>query len=358
MMLTKLWERYIFLELIKIFSFFLCTFYFLFSLIDYSTHMQDFTFGGKLQLEALFSYYGFQFIKRATLLLPLALLIATIKVLCSMNASKELVAMQASGLKLRTLLRPFFFLALVCTAFNWISAEKILPRALNSLDSFKSDFYHQDLAEDEPFHVLHLKDHSKLVYQTLDKEKNQLIDVYWIRSVDDLWRIKALVADPKNPVAYYADHIKRLEDGTLSKVESYDLCKLTGLRWEFFASKKGMIPLENRRVSQLLKVLFHRHEITTRQASEVLTLFTHKLIMPILSILVVLAAVPYCIRYTRTLPIFFIYAASLFSYISFFTLIDACVILGTHNTINPLIILLCPFALCFGLSLFKFVKTC
>lgn len=356
-MFTKLWERYIFLELVKVFVFFLFCFYFLFSLIDYTTHMQDFSFGGKLQLGALFSYYSFQFIKRATLLLPLALMIATIKVLAGMNSSKELVAMQACGLKLKTLLRPFFFLALLCTIFNWISAEKILPRALNSLDNFKANFYQQDLSEDEPFHVLHLKDQSKLVYQSLHKESGQLIDVYWIRNVDDIWKMKTLLADPKNPVAQYVDHITRSKEGSLSKVESFDMCKLTGLKWEFFASKKGMIPLENRRASQLFKVLFHRHEITSRQASEVLTLFTYKMVIPLLAILVVISVVPYCIRYSRSLPMFLIYAVSLFGFISFFTLIDACVILGSHNTLHPLVALLCPFALCFGLFSFKFIKT-
>ncbi|MCX6991210.1 MAG: LptF/LptG family permease, partial [Chlamydiae bacterium] len=101
-MLTKIWQRYFFIELCKVFFFFLVSFFFLYSLIDYTTHAGDFVTDGKFQSKNLLFYYGFQFIKRAYLLLPLALLISTIKVLCSMNASRELVALQSSGVKLKS----------------------------------------------------------------------------------------------------------------------------------------------------------------------------------------------------------------------------------------------------------------
>lgn len=356
-MLTTIWQRYLFNELFKVFCFFLVAFFFLYSLIDYSTHMQDFMSNGTVQLKEILFFYGFQFIKRAVLLLPLALLIATIKVLCTLNATRELVALQASGLNLKTLLRPFFLLAGLCCVFNWFSAEKLLPAALNTLESFEDKHHYNSHSKHDPFHVLHLKDNSKLVYQKHDIANNILFDVYWIRSFNDIWRIKTLKDDPKDPVADFADHLVRKKDGTLAKVESFDKCRLNELKWQSNMPRKGMIPIEGRKVSQLIKVLFHKEQITKTQASEALTYVGYKLTMPLLSLLVVIAVAPFCIRYTRNVPTFFIYSMGLFGFIAFFTLLDACIILGSHRTIPPLLAILVPFGVCSAFFSWKFVKT-
>jgi len=356
-MLTKIWQRYLFTELCKVFFFFLVGFFFLYSLIDYSTHMQDFMSSGKVKLKEIFCFYGFQFIKRSVLLLPLALLIASIKVLCNLNATRELVALQSSGLNLKTLLRPFFLLAGLCCVFNWFSAEKLLPTALNTLESFEDNHHYNSHVKHDPFQVLYLKDNSKLVYQKRDVENNLLFDVYWIRSFDDMWRIKTLKADPKDPVADFADHLVRQKDGTLAKVESYDKCRLNELKWQANMPRKGMIPIENRKVSQLIKVLSHKQQITKNQASEALSYVCYKLIMPLLSLLVIMAVAPFCIRYTRNVPTFYIYSVSLFGFIAFFTLLDACIILGSHRTIPPLLAILLPFGVCSAFFSWKFIKT-
>jgi lipopolysaccharide export system permease protein len=320
--------------------------------------MQDFVIGGKFQFVDLLLFYSYQFIKRSSLLLPLALLVASIKVLCSFNATRELVALQAAGIKLKTLLRPFFILAFVCCSFNWACAEKLLPHSLNSLITFDDTHYYAKRDRKEPFYVLYLKDHTKLIYQKHNKEQKQFFDVYWIRNLDDIWRIKTLSTDPKNPIAEHADHLLRQNDGTLYKAESYEKCRLNGLKWDGHLSRKGSIPIENRKLSQLFKVLFHTSEISKKQASEVLTYFSFRIVMPILSFLVVLAIAPFCIRYSRTIPVFFIYAGGLFGYIAFFTLMDACVILGKNHTLHPLVALLVPFGLCSGFFSLKFIKNC
>lgn len=356
-MLATIWERYLFRELIKVFGFFLVAFFFLYSLIDYTSHMQDFITHGKLQLMDLLSYYGNQFIKRADLLLPLALLIATVKVLCGFNATRELVALQASGIKLKTLMRPFFLLAAICCAFNWFSAEKILPNSLCALDTFDDFHHYHNHNRHDPFHVLHLKDNSKLIYQKHDKAQDLLFDVYWIRSFDDIWRIRTLKANPKDPIADFADHLVRNSDGTLTKVESYERCRLNQLKWQTNLTRKGMIPIENRKVSQLFKLYAHKNELTKAQASEVLTQLCYKLIMPLLSLLVLVAIAPYCIRYTRSVPIFYIYTAGLFGFIAFFTLMDSSTILGSHRTLPPMVALLLPFGLCSAFFSWKFAKT-
>ena len=92
-----IWKRYILCEILKVFFLFLGCFFFLYSLIDYSLHMQDFIIDKRIQISHITTYYLFQFIKRADLLIPLALLISTLKVLFSLNSRGELIALQSSG---------------------------------------------------------------------------------------------------------------------------------------------------------------------------------------------------------------------------------------------------------------------
>ena len=358
-MLNTIWKRYIFKELNKVFFFFLFCFFFLYGIVDYSTHIQDFVKDKHIQFADIALYYSCQFIKRADLLIPLALLIATIKVLCTMNGSRELVALQASGISKKKLFSPFFLMATFCCLFNLASVETLLPQSLNYLDSFRDAHFRHSFRgkRTEPFRVLHLKDGSKLIYQEYDAEKKVFIDVFWIRSFDDIWHLQTLQSDPKNPVGQYVDHLKRNKEGVMEKVESYELCRLSQLHWQANLPRKGMIPIENRKVSHLYKLLFVSDSTTKFQAKEILTELCFKCIMPFLSFLVVLGCTPFCVVYSRSSPVFFIYSMALFSFIAFFTLMDAVVILGKNNTFPPVAAILPPFLCCMGACWWKYRKT-
>ena len=77
-----------------------------------------------------------------------------------------------------------------------------------------------------------LKDKSKIVYQTIDREKNLFVDVYWIRSADEIWRMKTLSTDPARPVGFYVDKLKRNSGGDFSKEASFPTYHFTQFKWE------------------------------------------------------------------------------------------------------------------------------
>lgn len=359
MILTKIWQRYFFKECIKVFGLFLFVFYLLYSLMDYSTHMQDFIVDKQIQISDIFLYYLHQFIKRADLLVPLALLVATIKVLCTLNANRELVALQASGLKLKTLMGPFFLLATFCTLFNYFNSEYLLPKSKNYLDLFHhSHFKHtQTQKKKEPVHVIGLKDNSKLVYQSYDAGKGVFFDVIWLSASDDIWRIKYLKADPHEPLGQFVDHLKRNNQGFFEKKDSYPSLLFPQIQWRHIVSRKGYIPFENRSISELYKLVSHKKTTTTYQAKEILTQFSFKCIMPLLSFLVIIAIAPFCVVYSRHLPVFFIYAFGLFGYIAFFALMDSALILGANNVLPPMLAISIPFAGCLAGFSWKFAKS-
>ena len=358
MILTKIWQRYFLKEIFKVFFLFLFSFYFLFVILDASSHVQDFIRESKLQLKMAAFYYFFQFVKYADLIVPLAVLISTIKVLCSFNVHRELVALQASGVKTKTLLRPFFFVGLLATLFMYCNFEFINPKALGYINHFyESHFKHSYHGKrKEPIHVLHLKDNSKLIYQTTIPSKEYFFDLLWVRSFDDIMRIKYLKTDPKNPQAFFIDHIKRNSKGQLEKAHSYDHKLLTELKWDPKMTLVGKIPVENRKTSELFNYLIKKKTTNSYQPSEIKTHFLFKLLMPLLSILVVAAVAPSCLSYSRNIPTFFIYCISLFGFIAFFTLIDSCTIIGENKVISPYLALITPFATAFGLFGIKLIR--
>jgi lipopolysaccharide export system permease protein len=359
MIVKTIWERYLLREVFKVFFLFLGCFFFLYALIDYSLHMQDFIVDKRIQISHIAVYYVFQFIKRADLLIPLALLISTLKVLLTMNARGELIALQASGLPRKKILRPFFLVGLLCALFNLASSEFLLPSSLNRLDQFREKHFKHSRHGNrkEPVHVLPLKDRSKIVYQTEDKDKKLYNDVFWIRSGDEIWRMRSLSSDPSNPVGSYVDHLKRGSDGNFEKVASFDHYRFDQFRWQADPTGKGYTPLENRKLSELWRTLTNRSKTTAYEYPRVLTQFLFKAAIPFLALLVIMAGSPFCLRHSRNLPIFFIYAISLFGFVAFFAMMDAAVILGENRVVSPYTAILLPFALAWAVFGLKYRKT-
>lgn len=354
---SKIWERYFLREIFKVSALFLFGFFFLYAAIDYSLHMQDFLKDKKLQILDLFVYYGFQFIKRAPLLLPLAMLIATIKVLTSFNAHRELVALQSSGLSFKRLMRPFFFVAALCTLFNIVSCEFLLPKSLTYLDKFydKHIKHNKQDRKSNPVHILTLKDQSKVIYQTLDKEKGIFFDVIWVQSPDEIWRMRYLSANTDMPEGRFIDHLVRSPQGSFEKKESFEKRIFKEISWDKDPPRKGFIPLENRSLTELFTMGFKEKQ-SSYMKMELLTHLCYKLAMPFLSLIVVAAASPFCIRYARRSSLFILYALALFGYIAFFTLMDAAIIFGENKTLYPVVAIFAPFILCSFPFLWNFAR--
>lgn len=359
MILKTIWERYLLRELLKVFFLFLCCFFFLYALIDYSLHMQDFIVDKQIRFAHVATYYFFQFIKRADLLLPLALLIATLKVLFAMNIRGEQVALESCGLPRKKILRPFFLVGLLCTLFNLASTEFLLPSSLNHLEQFhKKHFRHSRHGKrKEPVHVLPLKDRSKIIYQTEDKEKKLYRDVFWVRSVDEIWRMNSLTTDTESPIGFYVDKLKRNHQGNFEKKESFDKYRFEKFQWEADPTGKGFIPLENRKASELLHMLTHKNKTTAYEYPQVLTHLLFKIAIPLLSLLVITAGAPFCLRHSRNLPVFITYAIALFGFIAFFLMMDAAIIMGENQVMSPFIAILVPIAICWTFFGFNYRKS-
>lgn len=353
----RIWEFYFLKEFLKIFFLFLFCFFFLYATIDYSLHMQDFVKNSKLQMSELCVYYGYQFIKRATLLLPLALLISTIKVLTSFSTHREFMALQVAGLSFKRLMRPFFLMGSLCALFNFLSMEYLLPRSLGFLDKFYVEHIKQERAEKKSsmVHSLTLKDNTKLIYQSYDRETEQFFDCMWLKSANEIWKIKHLRGG-KTPLGKYVDHLVQSSQGGFEKKESFDERAFPEILLQINYGKRGHLPIENRSLSELFRMGF-KEKHNAYMKMELLSHFYYKCVMPLLSLLAIVAPAPFCIRNSRGASLFFLYAIALFSYIALFTLMDAAMILGENRLATPLIAILLPFTLSSAPFVWHFVRS-
>ena len=356
MILSSIWERYLLKNLLKVFFLILFSFFLLYAIVDFSVHSQDFIEKGHLSFVKLSSFYLYQFTKRVSLLLPLALLISTIHTLAKLNTGRELLAFQVGGIKLQRLLRPFFFVATMCCAFSYLNEEAILPRLVAHMDQMKLLEGKSLLKSSSKKHfaVLHLDDSSKLVYQVYDPKEEAFFDVYWIRSFYDIWRMRYLSTDPKKPIARFADHLVRSKEGVLEKVDSFDSINLPYLQWQETQLFKKQSSIKYQKLSNLLLLSLQTDHKSFHMQGEIKTHFFYKLLMPLLPLLSLLFVTPSLTRYSRSLPIFAIYGVSIFLFVLFFALVSALVIIGENQILSPHIAIFSPFLLFFAVSYPRF----
>jgi len=338
MTFTKIWQRYFLIEILKTFFLFLFCFFFLYALIDYSMHMQEILKNKKMSLGDLTIYYGMLFSKRCDLLLPLSLLIASVRVLTSLNRRNELLALQTSGIPMHHLTRPFFFVGLLCVGLSYCNFEILAPKSLNYIDHFEKKYLKKKSTHKEKntaIHALPLDDGTHLLYQEYDPDKNEFFDLFWILSTDEIYHIKNLKITNSHPVGTFVDHMKRGKDGQIKKVASYKEHFFKNLTLNFDLQDHFSRPMENRSISNLLAMTLNTPPLFYENRWTVHTHLYFKLFMPWLPVLVLIGVIPFCVPSVRYLPTFLIFSITIFGYITFFTIMDGCVILGETQIISP-----------------------
>jgi lipopolysaccharide export system permease protein len=345
-----IWQRYFLREFIKIFCLFITAFYFLYVLIDYSAHTKTFQ---SIGIQKAILYYLFQFTKRCDILIPFAILLATVKVLSTLTLRNETIALVVGGIPLKWLIHPLWKATFFCALFLYINFQWLQPFSLARLNTFEEVYFKQSVDEEKAKQVCHLllKDRSLLIYQSYDPIKNAFFDAYWIKSLNEIYRIKFLFPYSSPPSGQYVDLLIKEEDGLLQKKESWLYKDFHAMHIEEKSLFSAVHPPRWQSIAQLGTNLSWKHfgvgvKMSDREAQTVSS-FCYKLLMPLLCFLIVLAISPFCLCFERNFPIFFIYAFSIFGLIAFFTLINAFVILGEGQVIPPGLSVSIPFALSF-----------
>lgn len=348
MIYSRLWERYFVRQFLGTFCILFFGFFALYVLLDYSSHTGTFHKNQiHFQWQELVSFYLCEFVNRLDVLLPFAILVATIKTLCQLNANHELVALLSGGVNMRTLLRPFFGLGLIFTAVMYLNTQFFVPIATTNLKSvseegrkLKKKKLHEPMVEH-----LALADDTKLVYQNFDQERQRFYDAYWVKSYDEIYRIKYLYPYSSVPRGEYIEYLKRDETGSLMREATYAARDFSEMRF----NKKKLIetttlPEQLSLTSLWEKITTAAGERTDKQV-QLLTTFYVRLAMPWLCLLAVIGPAPFCVNFSRTLPVFLIYAVAAFIFIAFYLVIESAEVMAKRQVFSPFAGIAAPFLL-------------
>lgn len=354
----KIWEYYFLKQTLKIFLLFLVCFYGLYVLIDYAHNSSHFRQHGQIAVKDLMLFYAFEFVDKMDVLLPFALLIATIKTLCTLNANNELVALMTSGIRLKILMRPFLIIALCLTSLTYLSTEVFLPKALKQLRRIDETRAKEKQKKNHYPMIQHLtlEDESMVIFQNYDPSKELFFDAYWIRSPNDIYRIKYLLPHNSIPTGQYVEHLQRDQSGNFLIQEFHSEKQFPDMHFNKELLIETVIPPDELSLSELSKKTSAKKAISSEKESRILSIYYYKLAMPWLCLFAVIGPAPYCVRFTRNLPVFFIYAGSIFGLVAFYLIMDSALILGERQVLAPFWAIWIPFTLFFSIFGLRFLK--
>lgn len=355
MMLGTIWERYFLREALKIFALFLLGFYGLYALIDYSTHAASFKHYHFSILDII-KFYLFEFVTRMNVLVPFAFLIACIKTLCSLNTHNEIVALMASGIKLKRLLFPFIAFGLSLTAIIYFNTEVLQPMAFKYNTKLDHARAKAKQKKHQSIQQIILEDNSTFIFREYDREIKEFFDAYWVRSIDDIYRINRLSPYTQQPTGYDVDHLKRNVEGFLVAIESSPIKMFPDMHFNRDRLLKNVVSPEAQSLSELYKKIPDHGNSLSEKEAYLKTTFYYKLAMPWLCLLAILAPAPFCIRFNRTLPVFLIYALSIFGLATFYLVMEATVILGERQMVDPAFAVGVPFVCFFAFFSYRFLR--
>ncbi len=357
MVLTKIWERYFVKEMLKTFLLFVVGFYGLYALVDYATHSRTFnSHHNSFQWEDILVYYCMQFVEVSEVLIPFGLLLATIKTLCQFNIHNELVALMTSGLTIKRLMRPFLFMGCVFTALMYLNTEFILPKAMNQIKFFETTKKGSKALSSQSVKHIMLEDRSTILFQEYDSIQHYFFDAYWIRSVNDIYRIKYLYPNEKIPIGYSVDHFTRDKNGDLVEKEVFDQKIFPSIKFNKKVLFETITTPDEQSYIHLWNQLPKGNQLQSEKEAEMLTVFYSKLAMPWFCLLAVLVPIPLCIKFTRHLQTFFIYAISIFGLVGLFLVMDAALVLGKRQVLSPFYVVWVPFFLAFSFIGIRYLK--
>lgn len=349
-----IWDRYIFKEFTRCFLFFIASFYFLYILIDYAGHPDRFYFDNTFHASLFLKYYFCELMFRFSTIAPFALLISCIKVVCQLVVNHEILAMMASGVKTGKLLRPIFAVALLTVCFLYLNFEYITPPALITLNRLNEAHRQEDLRP--TMHQIALKDGSTLLFKRCDSAREQLADVYWIRSLEEIYHMKTISYQSKLPVGSFVDRFRRTPQGELVRVESSKQQTFLNLRLTKSRISEIITPPEEQAISKLWKKLPKEKHVYNDTEAQVLASLYNKLALPWACLLAVIGPIPFCLNFTRKLPVFLIYAASIFGLVAFVILLHSSHILAKRQVLDPFLVTWIPFFTIFSYFSFRYFK--
>jgi lipopolysaccharide export system permease protein len=343
----KIWHKYLLSNLIKTFLFsFFCVFS-LYVIVDLS--INGVKFFEKSTFQQIISFYLDTLASLFELFCSLSLLLSALWVLLSLNTHRELLALQMAGLSKKKLLAPFFLFAVFLTSLCYMNTEFLLPNAKSSINNFKK-ILKKKQGKKIPLYTLSLEDGSTLVYQRFHEKTQELFDVFWVRSPNDIWHMKTLSI--AHNIGKEAHHLTRNAQSEIERSETFLEKNFPEILWDNHSLLDKQTSCENRPISLLISQAIHN----STEKPGILSHLYYKLFTPLSLLLILFAIAPTCMTYSRGRPLFLIAACAIFGFISLKVILESMLILAENQVLSPLFAISLPLFLTLGIVLKPFVK--
>lgn len=356
----KILYKYLTKEISQVFLFFVASFFFVFVLIDYSIHARLF-YQEQIPFGKMATYYLWQFSEKMEILFPLALLLTLIKILTTMNVRLELVAIQASGIAFKRFFRPFLYFACLITLFLYVNQEWFQPNSLFQLKNFEKSELKKLSPDLSSIYSLNLND-ALLLYQHYNEKEKTFKNVFLVNNFDEIFRMELIEMKTHEMVGKNGDYLLRNKaTHAIEKKESFETKTFPLLDVDEKQLLQINVPIQAQSLSQLQKKISSQklfspfHKMSDKEAENISS-FSYKLFMPLLPILVTLFPLYFCVQYTRRLPIFLLFAVSLFAFFVLFIVINSCLILSKHQVVPPFLSFFVLFSTLFSLVGYRYAK--
>jgi lipopolysaccharide export system permease protein len=342
----NIWQRYFYKQFIYTILFILFCIYGLYILVDIMAHLKAVT-DSKSSFVAWIEYYLATFSKRLDILLPFSLLIASIRTLLTFQLRGELVAMLASGISKQELLKPFLIVAASCSLLLYANYEWVFPAAVSKIAIIQETRFGKDDLEERieaPKEVM-LNDGTKLIYGVYKRKTKEFENVFWICSADNIYHMKTLSVLPDSPPkGLYVDHIERSKEGLLEVIASHETEEFPSMHFDKAALKYSVIPPSEQSLFELLYQSWLYLGSSSSKAAEIKSYFFFRLSIPLLCILTFVATAPFCMRFSRHMPILMIYLVAVAALFCTSLLFQAALSLGKNQLIPSYLTQTIPWA--------------
>lgn len=341
-------------EILQLFFLLIFCFFTLFVLIDYSSRAHGLPLKGMQWLV----YYGSLFIHRMDLLVPFGLLIAVMRTVCQANERYQLTAMMASGVSLQRLLAPCLCIGLLFTASLYMVDLQFWAKSSQEVRQVEDQRVHNKIKREgkERVHSLALKDGSLILYRAYVPAEERLVDVYWIFSIDTLYRMDSLYLGEHSAEGKEVSYWQRNNEGQFVETDTREV-------WPFLEVKLDAALLNQVRNSpgdRSLEDLWHdlpvADSVKTQEDTRIETAWYRRLSMPWLCFLACVAPLPWCVRFRRDMPLVLLYSLFLASLGFLYVAYHALSILAENGIVPARESLLGSMLFLVVLALLRFIR--
>ncbi len=150
--------------------------------------------------------------------------------------------------------------------------------------------------------------------------------------------------------------LQETRGGELLLAESFETKDFPLMRFNPKKLRQSIINPREESITSLWEHLPKAQEKLTDTKARALTSFYHKLVMPWLCLLAVIGPAPWCLKFTRQLPVFLIYLVSMITMVTYYLIMNSAIIIGENQVFPPIIAIGLPFSLYFFFFSWKYYK--